>query len=82
MNAMAESLVDSYKTELVKDRVWRTTSQLELATVEWVAWYNSVRLHSALGYHTPQEIEAMWAASNDPRAQPGCAKTASSAAGQ
>ena len=34
---MAESFVDLYKTELIADRVWRTRSQLELATVEWVA---------------------------------------------
>jgi putative transposase len=36
-NAMAESFVDSYKTELIADRVWRSRSQLELATVEWVS---------------------------------------------
>lgn len=38
-NAMAESFVDSFKTELIKDRVWQTRSQLELAIVEWVAWF-------------------------------------------
>ena len=42
-NAMAESLVDSYKTELIADRVWRTRAQLELATVEWVGWFRSGR---------------------------------------
>jgi len=31
-NALAESFVDSYKTELIADRVWRTHAQLELAT--------------------------------------------------
>jgi putative transposase len=36
-NAMAESFVDSFKTELITDRVWRTRSQLELAIVEYVA---------------------------------------------
>jgi putative transposase len=35
--AMAESFVDSFKTELITDRVWRTRSQLELAIVEYVA---------------------------------------------
>lgn len=35
-NAMAESFVDTFKTELIADRVWRTRSQLELAIVEWV----------------------------------------------
>jgi hypothetical protein len=34
---MAESFVDTFKTELVGDRVWRTQTQLELAIVEWVA---------------------------------------------
>jgi transposase InsO family protein len=33
-NALAESFVDSFKTELIADRVWRTRSQLELAVVE------------------------------------------------
>jgi putative transposase len=37
-NALAESFVDSYKTELIADRVWRSRSQLELATVEYVGW--------------------------------------------
>jgi putative transposase len=36
-NAMAESFVDTFKTELIADRVWRTRTQLELAIVEWVA---------------------------------------------
>jgi hypothetical protein len=54
---MAESFVDSFKTELIADRVWRTRSQLELAVVEYVAWFNTSRLHSALGYRTPDEVE-------------------------
>ncbi len=57
-NALAESFVDSFKTELIADRVWRTRSQLELAVVEYVAWFNTARLHSALGYRTPDEVEA------------------------
>jgi putative transposase len=56
-NAMAESFVDSIKTELIRDRVWRTRTQLELAIVEWVGWYNHSRLHSALGYTPPVEHE-------------------------
>jgi hypothetical protein len=32
---MAESFVDSFKTELISDRVWRTRTQLELAIVKW-----------------------------------------------
>ena len=36
---MAESFVDTFKTELIADRVWHTHTQLELAIVEWIAWY-------------------------------------------
>jgi putative transposase len=56
-NALAESFVDSFKTELIADRVWRTRSQLELAIVEWIGWFNSTRLHSALGDRPPREFE-------------------------
>jgi putative transposase len=38
-NALAESFLDSFKTELIADRVWRTRSQLELAIVEYIGWY-------------------------------------------
>jgi putative transposase len=61
-NALAESFVDSFKTELIADRVWRTRSQLELAIVEWVAWFNTDRLHGALGDIPPAEFEALYAA--------------------
>jgi putative transposase len=59
-NAMAESFVDSFKTELIADRVWRTRSQLELAVVEWVAWFNNDRLHESLGDRPPAEVEALY----------------------
>jgi len=58
-NALAESFVDSFKTELIRDRVWRTRSQLELAIVEYVAWFNNERLHSSLGGVPPAEYEAV-----------------------
>jgi len=60
-NAMAESFVDSFKTELIADRVWRTQSQLELAIVAYVGWFNHQRLHSALGDVPPAEFEALHA---------------------
>jgi putative transposase len=56
-NALAESFVDSYKTELIADRVWRTNAQLELATVEYVGWFNHRRLHSSIGNRPPVEHE-------------------------
>ena len=58
-NAMAESFVDSFKTELIADRVWRTRSQLELAIVEYVGWYNDARLHESLGDIPPAEFETL-----------------------
>jgi transposase InsO family protein len=56
-NALAESFVDSFKTELIADRVWKTRTQLELAIVEYVGWFNTVRLHEALGDRPPVEFE-------------------------
>jgi putative transposase len=61
-NSMAESFVDSFKTELIADRVWRTRSQLELAIVEYIAWFNDSRLHESLDDRTPREIEELYAA--------------------
>jgi len=58
-NAMAESFVDTFKTELITDRVWRSRSQLELAIVEYVAWFNTARLHESLGDLPPAEFEAL-----------------------
>ena len=56
-NALAESFVDSYKTELIADRVWRTNAQLKLATVRYVGWFNHRRLHSSIGNRPPTEHE-------------------------
>jgi putative transposase len=60
-NAMAESFVDTFKTELIADRVWRARGQLELAIVEWVAWFNNARLHESLGDIPPAEFESLHA---------------------
>jgi putative transposase len=60
-NALAESFVDSFKTELIRDRVWRTRSQLELAIVEYVAWFNNERLHTSLDGLPPAKFEAVHA---------------------
>jgi len=56
-NAIAESFVDSFKTELIADRVWRTKTQLELAIVEYISWFNHDRLHGALDDVPPAEFE-------------------------
>jgi putative transposase len=60
-NALAESFVDTLKTELIADRVWRTRSQLELAIVEYLGWFNHDRLHESLGDVPPAEFEALYA---------------------
>jgi putative transposase len=61
-NALAESFVDTFKTELIRDRVWRTRAQMELAVLEYVHWFNHDRLHESLGDLPPVEVEdAYWA---------------------
>jgi putative transposase len=50
-----------YKTELIRRRgPWRGLEDLELATLEWVDWYNHRRLHSACGNRPPAEYEATY----------------------
>jgi putative transposase len=58
-NALAESFVDSFKTELITDRVWQTRTQLELAVVEYIGWFNHQRLHESLGDIPPAEHELL-----------------------
>ena len=58
-NALAESFVDTFKTELIADRVWRSRAQLELAIVEWVGWFNTTRLHSTLKDLSPLQFEEL-----------------------
>ncbi len=58
-NALAESFVDSFKTELICDRVWRSRAQLELAVVEYIGWFNDTRLHQALDDLPPSEFERL-----------------------
>jgi putative transposase len=60
-NALAESFVDSFKTELIADRVWRSRAQLELAIVEYIAWFNHDRLHESLADIPPVEFEELHA---------------------
>ena len=58
-NALAESFVDSFKTELIADRIWRLRSQLELAVVEYISWFNNDRIHESLGDLPPAEFERL-----------------------
>lgn len=68
-NAMAESVVGLYKTECTRhEGPWRGVDDLELATLNWVHWFNETRLHSALGHVSPIEFEAAYhAAAPDAR---------------
>ena len=57
-NAMAESIIGLFKTEVTKlHGPWKSVSQLEWETLKWVDWYNTKRVHSAIGYLTPTEAE-------------------------
>ena len=57
-NAMAESIIGLYKTELVRNRgPWQGLDDLELATLEWVDWFNHQRLFHELGRIPPAEYE-------------------------
>lgn len=61
-NAMAESFVGTFKTERVDDRpTFRSRFEAELAIVEYIAWFNEVRLHREIGDIPPAEFEALYA---------------------
>ena len=58
-NALAETVNGLYKAELIHRREpWKSMADVELATLEWVSWFNTQRLHSAIGYIPPAEAEA------------------------
>jgi putative transposase len=60
-NAMAETINGLYKAELVYRRgPWHGCEDLELATLEWVDWFDNRRLFGALDYVPPAEYEASW----------------------
>jgi len=60
-NATAESINSLYKAECVgPDGPFATIDDIIAATASWVDWYNNKRLHSTLGYATPDEIEAAY----------------------
>jgi putative transposase len=58
-NALAETINGLYKTELIHKRApWKTREAVELATLEWVSWFNHHRLLEPIGYIPPAEAEA------------------------
>lgn len=69
-NALAEAINNLYKTELIRQRgPWRTVEQVELATLEYVWWWNHQRLHGELEMRTPVEVEEAYYAGQE-SAQP------------
>lgn len=66
-NALAETINGLYKAELIRRKgPWKTVEQVELATLEWVWWWNTKRLHSELDYRTPIEVETDYYADIEP----------------
>ena len=64
-NALAETVNGLYKTELIRgpdQGPWRNVDDVELATLGWVHWHNTQRLHSHLGDTPPAEFEEAYAA--------------------
>jgi putative transposase len=60
-NALAETINGLYKTELIKPRKpWRTIEEVELATAEWVDWFNHRRLYEYCGDIPPVDLEATY----------------------
>jgi putative transposase len=69
-NALMESTIGLYKTELIKRQgPWRTLADVEIATAEWVDWYNTRRLHSELAHVPPIEYEKAYYRQNHPNLQ-------------
>lgn len=65
-NAMAEALNSLYKAELVfLEGPFAGLDDVEVATAQWVHWFNTERLHSMLGYRTPAEVEAEYFEDNE-----------------
>jgi transposase InsO family protein len=58
-NALAETINGLYKAELIHRRgPWKTREAVEIATLEWVSWFNHRRLLEPLGHVPPAEFEA------------------------
>jgi putative transposase len=75
-NAMAESVIGLYKAELVRNRgPWRGLDDLELATLEWIDWWNHRRLLEPIGDVPPAEKEADYYRQNSPAEPAGLNRT-------
>jgi len=71
-NALAESVIGLFKTELIKPGgPWRTAEQVELATLDYVDWYNHRRLFETCGDIPPAELETAYYRQNTSLAEAG-----------
>jgi putative transposase len=62
-NALAESINSLYTTEVIRRRgPWRSMEAVELATLEWVNWFNHHRLLGPISNMPPVEAEARYSA--------------------
>jgi putative transposase len=60
-NALAETIIGMFKTEVIHgDGPWRGPEDVEMTTLEWVSWFNTIRLLEPLGYLRPAEFEAQY----------------------
>ena len=66
-NALAETIIGLYKTELIRRRSpWKGLDEVEYATLEWVDWFNHRRLLAPIGYLPPAEFETASRREEDP----------------
>ena len=64
-NALQESTIGLYKTELIeheRTRSWSGAAEVERETASWVHWYNEDRIHLSIGRMSPVHYETLWAA--------------------
>ena len=60
-NALAETFIGLYKTEVIRAcGPWKTLDNVEYATLEWVDWFNHRRLLAPIGNVPPAEYEKMY----------------------
>ena len=68
-NALAETIIGLYKTEVIHARgPWRTLDAAEYATLEWVDWINNRRLLESIGHVPPAEYEREYHRLNEAQA--------------
>jgi putative transposase len=69
-NALAESVIGLFKTEVIKQLgPWKTMQEVEWETMHWVDWYNEDRLLGPIGYLPPAEAELQHFERTEPMAK-------------